>query len=72
MIAKGFLYLTTLGLYKFTNEETLVFVVDTSERDKIIIIEVWKHADFLCKGYNVSALEYDLYDVYSAMKTSKE
>jgi len=37
-----------------------------------MIIEAWKQPDFLCKGYILSALEDDLYNVYSAMTTSKE
>ena len=37
-----------------------------------MIIEAWKHADFLCKGYILSVLEDDLYNVYSAITTSKE
>ena len=62
----------TLGLQKFTNEETPVHVADMSDREKFMIIEAWTHADFLCKGYILSALEDDLYNVYSAMTTSKE
>ena len=40
-------------------------------RETFIIIEAWKQSDFLCKGYILSALEDDLYNVYSAIKTSK-
>ena len=42
------------------------------DREKIMIIEAWKQADFLCKGYILSALEDDLSNVHSAMITSKE
>ena len=37
-----------------------------------MIIEACKQEDFLCKGYILSALEDDLCNVYSAIKTSKE
>ena len=37
-----------------------------------MIIEVWKQADFLRKCYILSSLENDLYNVYSAMITSKD
>ena len=42
------------------------------DREKFTNIEAWKHADFLCKGYILSALEDDLYNAYSAITTSKE
>ena len=37
------------------------------DRDKFMTVEAWKQSDFLC-----SALEDDLYNVYSAIITSKE
>ena len=67
-----FFWLTTLGLQKFTSEDTLVPADDMPYREKFMIIEAWKHADFLCKGYILSVLEDDLYNVYSAITTSKE
>ena len=42
------------------------------DREKFMIVEAWKQSDFLCKGYILSALEDDLYNVYSAITTSKE
>ncbi|WMV56340.1 hypothetical protein MTR67_049725 [Solanum verrucosum] len=67
-----FFWHATLGLQKFTNEVTPVPAAEMLDREKFMIIEAWKHADFLCKGYILSALEDDLYNVYSAMTTSKE
>ena len=61
--------LTTLRLHKFTSEETPLFAADMPDRKKFMIIEAWKHANFLCKGYILSALEDDLYNVYRAMST---
>ncbi|XP_060182875.1 uncharacterized protein LOC132612805 [Lycium barbarum] len=57
---------------KFTNEHLHVPAADMPANEKFMIAEAWKQADFLCKGYILSALEDDLYNVYSAMKTSKE
>ena len=37
-----------------------------------MIIEAWKQEDFLCKGYILTALDDELYIVYSAITTSKE
>lgn len=39
--------------------------------EKFMILDVWKQTDFLCKGHILCALEYDLYNVYSEMKISK-
>nr|XP_009772812.1 PREDICTED: uncharacterized protein LOC104223140 [Nicotiana sylvestris] len=43
-----------------------------SDNEKFMVVEAWKQKDFLCKVYILSALEDDLYNVYSAMNTSKE
>ncbi|TMW94027.1 hypothetical protein EJD97_010860 [Solanum chilense] len=67
-----FFWLNTLGVQKFTSEETLMPTAYMPDREKFMIIEAWKHADFLCKGYILSALEDDLYNVYSEMSTSIE
>ncbi|XP_070026583.1 uncharacterized protein [Nicotiana sylvestris] len=67
-----FFCLTTLDMQKFTSEEPLVHVADMSDNEKFMVVEAWKQADFLCKGYILSALENDLYSVYNAMNTLKE
>ena len=72
MITTGIFWLTTLGLQKFTSKETPMPAIDMPDREKFMIIEVWKQTDFLCKCYILSALMDDLYNVYSATTTSKE
>uniref|UniRef100_A0A1S4BS18 Retrovirus-related Pol polyprotein from transposon TNT 1-94-like beta-barrel domain-containing protein n=1 Tax=Nicotiana tabacum TaxID=4097 RepID=A0A1S4BS18_TOBAC len=57
---------------KFTIKKPLVLVADMPDNEKFMIVEAWKQEDFLCKGYMLSSLEDDLYNVYSAMNTSKE
>ena len=57
---------------EFTSEDTPVPADDMPDREKFMIVEAWKQPDFLCKGYILSALEDDLYNVYSAITTSKE
>lgn len=37
-----------------------------------MIIEAWKHTNFLYKDYILSALDDNLYNVFSALTTSKE
>ncbi|XP_070037026.1 uncharacterized protein [Nicotiana tomentosiformis] len=60
------------SMQKFTNEDPLVPAADMLDNEKFMIVEAWKQADFLCKCYILSSLEDDLYNVYSAMNTSKE
>ncbi|XP_070040154.1 uncharacterized protein [Nicotiana tomentosiformis] len=67
-----FFWLTTLGMQKFTSQDPPVPAADMPDNEKFMIVEAWKHANFLCKGYILSALEDDLYNVYGAMNTSKE
>ncbi|XP_019252755.1 PREDICTED: uncharacterized protein LOC109231550, partial [Nicotiana attenuata] len=69
---KVFFWLTTLGMQKFTSEDTPVPAADMPDNEKFMIVEAWKHADFLCKCYILSALDDDLYNVYNAMNTLKE
>ncbi|XP_055806857.1 uncharacterized protein LOC129875585 [Solanum dulcamara] len=59
-------------MQKFTNEDPPVPAVDMPANEKFMITEAWTQVDFLCKGYILSALDDDLYNVYNAVKTSKE
>ena len=67
-----FFWLSTVSLQKLTSKDTQVSADDMPERELFMIIEALKHVDFLCKGYILSALEDDLYNVYSAITTLKE
>ncbi|XP_070028726.1 uncharacterized protein [Nicotiana sylvestris] len=69
---KMFFYLTTLSLQKFIKEDVPVLPDETLENERFLVIEVWKHSNFLCKNYVLSGLEDDLVNVYSGMETSKE
>ncbi|XP_070002622.1 uncharacterized protein [Nicotiana sylvestris] len=57
---------------KFTSEEPLVSVAYMPDNEKFMIVEAWKQTNFLCKSYILSALEDYLYNMYSAINTSKE
>ncbi|XP_059275253.1 uncharacterized protein LOC132029875 [Lycium ferocissimum] len=67
-----FFWLTTLGMQKFTNEDPPVPEEGMPKNQRFMVVEAWKHSDFLCKDYILSALEDDSYNVYSSAKTSKE
>ncbi|PHT59574.1 hypothetical protein CQW23_01937 [Capsicum baccatum] len=69
---KMFFYLNTLCLQWFTRENTPEVPEGTFDKDRFIIVEAWKHSDFLCRNYILSGLQDDLYNVYSVTKTSKD
>ncbi|PHT57724.1 hypothetical protein CQW23_00087 [Capsicum baccatum] len=69
---KMFFYLTTLCLQRFTSEDAPEVPEGTSDKDRFVIVEAWKHSDFLCRNYILSGLQDDLYNVYSGTKTAKE
>ncbi|XP_070005748.1 uncharacterized protein [Nicotiana sylvestris] len=57
---------------KFIKEDVPVLPNETPENERFLVIEAWKHSDFLCKNYILSVLEDDLYNVYSGVETSKK
>ncbi|KAF3659430.1 hypothetical protein FXO38_12645 [Capsicum annuum] len=69
---KMFFYLTTLCLQRFTSEDAPEVPEGTSKKEHFMIVEAWKHSNFLCRNYILTALQDDLYNVYSGTKTSKE
>ncbi|XP_059306253.1 uncharacterized protein LOC132057649 [Lycium ferocissimum] len=72
MAKKMFFYLMNLSRQMFIKEEVPVLPESTPENERFIVIEAWKHSDFLCKNYILSGLKGDLYNVYSNVGTSKE
>ena len=69
---KMFFYLTTLSLQKFIKEEVPNPNEQVPEKDMSLVIEAWKHSDFLCRNYILSGLDDILYNVYRNINTSKE
>ena len=69
---KMFFYLTTLSLQKFIKEEVPNPNEQVPEKDRFLVIEAWKHSDFLCRNYILSGLDDILYNVYNNINTSKE
>lgn len=66
------LYLVTLNLAKFLNEDTFTMQEGKNNRASLIALEVWKYLDFLCKNYILNGLDNALYNVYSLKKFAKE
>ncbi|PHU14440.1 hypothetical protein BC332_15645 [Capsicum chinense] len=53
---KMFFYLTTLCLQKFTSEDAPEVPKGTSDKEHFMIVEAWKHSNFLCRNYILSGL----------------
>ncbi|PHU21541.1 hypothetical protein BC332_06648 [Capsicum chinense] len=66
---KNLFDLTTLCLQRFTFEEAPKVPEETSDQERFVIVEAWKH-DFLCRNYILSGLQDDFYNVYSGTKTA--
>ena len=69
---KLFLYLTILRQQKFIKEEVPNPNEQVLKKDRFLVIEAWKHSDFLWRNYILSGLDDILYNVYSNINTSKE
>ncbi|PHT56146.1 hypothetical protein CQW23_04632 [Capsicum baccatum] len=52
-----FFNLTTLCPQKFTSEEASELPEETSDQERFVVMEAWKHSDFLCRNYILSGLE---------------
>nr|XP_016467957.1 PREDICTED: uncharacterized protein LOC107790539 [Nicotiana tabacum] len=57
---------------RFIGKDVPILGKETPENERFVVIEAWKHSDFLCKNYILSCLEDGLYNVYSVMKISRE
>ncbi|KAF3652743.1 putative glucan endo-1,3-beta-glucosidase A-like [Capsicum annuum] len=68
---KMFFYLTTLCLQRFTSEDAPEVPKGTSDKECFIILEAWKHSNFLCRNYILSGIQDDLYNVYKDNKAAE-
>ena len=65
---KMLFYLTTLNLARFLTEEAPKLKEDERDIQVISAVDAWKHSDFLCRNYVMSALTDSLYNVYTDKK----
>ena len=65
-------YSITLNLMRFLTEDALKFKEDKHDIQVIIVVDAWKHYDFLYRNYAMNVLTDSLYNVYSDKKTIKE
>ena len=66
------LYLTTLNLACFLQEDASAFKENETDRQVVAAVEAWKHVDFLCRNYLLNGLDNTLYNVYCAFNTARE
>ena len=52
-------YLTT-----FFKEDALALEKNKTDKQVVVAIDVWKHANFLCRNYILNSLDNTLYNVY--------
>ncbi|KAF3654112.1 putative glucan endo-1,3-beta-glucosidase A-like [Capsicum annuum] len=62
--------------WQFTSEDAPEVPEGTSDKEHFMIVEAWKHSDFLYRNYILSGLQDDLYNIYkdnkAAERSSKE
>ena len=65
-------YLTILNLARFLTDEPPKLSEGETDMEVINAFDAWKHSDFLCRNYVMNRLHDSLYNVYCAIKTTKE
>ena len=65
-------YLTTLNLSCFLQENAPALKENETDRQVVVVVEAWKHADFLCCNYLLNGLDNTLYNVYCAFNTARK
>ena len=66
---KVFFCLTTLHLTKFLQEDAQE---PGTDRDSVLVVDVWTQGDFLCRNYILNGLNDSLYNIYSLITTAKK
>ena len=61
-----------MNLVKFLHEDSPVCSENEADYQVVVVMDAWKHSDFLCKNYILNGLDNTLYNVYSPIKTTRE
>ena len=67
---KMMFYLTTLNFTRFLIEDPPT--ANENDRDSLMVFDVWKSHDYLCRNYVLNSLTDPLYNVYNMKKSAKE
>ena len=62
---KMLFYLTTLNLVRFLREDAPALKENETNKQVVVIVETWKHADFLCHNYLLNGLDNTLYCAFN-------
>ncbi|XP_015895329.1 uncharacterized protein LOC107429192 [Ziziphus jujuba] len=68
---KMLFYLTTLGLARFLTEDAPPSS-EESDRETLMVVDVWKNSNYLCRNYVLNGLSDSIYGVYCSAKSAKE
>ena len=69
---KMLFYLTTLSLARFLSEDVPAVEENEQDKQKLMALDAWKQADFLCRNYILNGLADPLFNVFYAKKSAKE
>ena len=69
---KMLFYLITLNLARFLREDAPSLKENEIDKQVVVVVEAWKHVDFLCRNYLLNGLDNTLYNVYCAFNTARE
>ena len=69
---KMLFYLTTLNLACFLREDAPALKENETNKQVVVAMEAWKHANFLCRNYLLNGLDNTLYSVYCTFNTARE
>ncbi|XP_028073595.1 uncharacterized protein LOC114276060 [Camellia sinensis] len=69
---KMLFYITTLNLARFIRKDALLLTKNEADQQMVVVVEAWKHVDFLYRNYILNRLDNTLYNVYSPLKMAKE
>ena len=69
---KMLLYLPTLNLDCFLQGDAPALKENEIDKQVIVVVEAWKHVDFLCRNYLLNVLDNTLYNVYYAFNIARE
>ena len=65
-------YLTTLSLARFLSEDVPAVEENEQDKQKLMALDAWKQANFLCRNYIQNGLADPLFNVFYAKKSAKE
>jgi hypothetical protein len=60
------------GIIEYFYKRMLILNENETDRQVVVIMDEWKHANFLCRNYIFNGLDNTFYNMYSPIQTAKE